>query len=117
MILREWNFIHRCSKIFSAEFVDICMTVNFDVMFRLHHIDAVEHVKKPLMFNWHCQLLVQEVQEDVDCLLIWGSNGEVIHLSHEDDAHLVDHAGVEARFVNSRDQPYVTEDGVSVFLS
>ena len=115
-IFREWDFIHPCSKIFSAEFVNICMTVNFDVIFCLHHINAVEHVEKPLTFNWHCQLFVEEVHEDVGCVLVWGSDGKVIHLSHEDDAFPVDHSGVEARFVNSRDQPDVTEDGVSVFL-
>ena len=49
-------------------------------------------------------------------MLVWGSNGKVIHLSHEDGAFPVDHAGIEAQFVNSRDQPDVTEDCVSVFL-
>jgi len=62
------------------------------------------------------QMVIQEVQEYIGCVLVWGSNGEVIHLSHEDDAFVVDRAGVEARFVNLRDQPDITEDGVSMFL-
>ena len=70
------------------------MTVKFDKMFRLHHIDAVEHVKKPLTFNWHCQLVVQEVHEDVGCVLVWGSDGKIIQLLHEDDGFPVDNAGV-----------------------
>jgi hypothetical protein len=70
------------------------MTVKFDIMFRLYHIDTVEHVKEPLTFNWHCQLVVQEVHEDVGCVLVWGSDGKIIYLSHEDNAFPVDNAGV-----------------------
>ena len=49
-------------------------------------------------------------------MLVRGGNSKVAHLLHEDDAFPIDHAGVEARFMDGRDQPDVSEDGVSVFL-
>jgi hypothetical protein len=42
------QYLRQCLEM--RKFVDICMPVKFDIMFRLHHIDTVKHVKEPLTF-------------------------------------------------------------------
>ncbi len=76
------------------------MAIDFDVVPGLEDIDTIEHVQETLLLEWDRELIIEEVKEDIGCLLFWGSNSKVINLPFEYNALASDDTGVEAGFVN-----------------
>ncbi len=104
-------------KIFGAEFVNVCVTINLDIMFGLYYINTIEHIKEALSFDRHGQLLVKHVEEDVCHALVRGRDRKVVDLTHKDDTFVVEEARVKARYMDCRSKPEFTQDCVGVFLS
>ena len=46
----------------------------------------------------------------------WADGGEIVDLVFEDNAGTFDQTGVEARFMDGRSKPDLTEDGIGMFF-
>ena len=103
-------------NVFFTEFVNVGVAVYLDVVPCLCDIDAVEHVHESLAFEWDTKVVIDIVEEHGCCLFVLACNGEIIHLSHEDNALFVDEARVEAWFMDSWRESYVAKDAVGVFF-
>jgi hypothetical protein len=103
-------------EIFLAEFRDVSVTVNFHVMSSLDNINTIEHVKETLLFDGHCQFVVEYVQEDVRSLWIWGCDCKVVNLSFEDNTVPVNCARVETRFVHRWHESQFSKDLIRVLF-
>ena len=53
---------HPGVTIFGAELGDVRVTVNFDIVFGLGDIDAIEDVDKTLSFEWDAETLINFVK-------------------------------------------------------
>jgi hypothetical protein len=87
-------------KVFFAEFVDVRMAVDFDLVAGLYDVDTIEHVEKTLPFEWDLELIVDHVEEDVRSSLVGSGYGKVVDLSFEDNSISRNCPGVEAGFVD-----------------
>ncbi len=105
MIITEWDLVEPGVKVLVAEFVNISVAVDFNVVLCLHDIDSVEHIKQALAFDRHSQLFIQHIEEYIGSALIWSTDGEVVDLTHEDDAFAVNSSQVQARLVGCRCEP------------
>ena len=65
-----------------AEFVDVCVAVNFDVVMCLCDVNAVEHVNESLLFERYTEAVIDEVKEHFCCYFVLACNGKVVHLMH-----------------------------------
>ena len=58
---REWGrtvlgqryLVEPSVEVFFAEFVDVRMAINFDIVAGLRDVDTIEHVQKTLSFEWY----------------------------------------------------------------
>ena len=73
-------------KVFFAEFVDIRMAINFDIVAGLCDVDTIEHVKKTLPFEWDPEFIIDHVEENVCSSLVGSGYGEVVDLLFEDNS-------------------------------
>ena len=80
------------------------MAIDFDVVPGLEDVDTIEHVQETLSLKWNRELFVEQVQENIGSLLIWGGNSKVIDPSFEYNTLASNDAGVEAGFVDCRCQ-------------
>ncbi len=101
-------------QIFSAEFVDVSVTVNFDIVPHLDNINAVEHVEEALVLNRHCEFLIKHIKKDIGDTLVQCPNGKVVDLLFKDNPVAIDNAGIETRFVDCRCESEVAQDGVGM---
>ncbi len=49
-------------------------------------------------------------------MLIWGTDGKVLHLPHENDTFAIDHPRVQTQLVCCRSEAELSENSVGVFL-
>ncbi len=103
-------------QIFSAEFVNVSVTVNFDIAPHLDDINAIEHVEEALALNRHCEFLIKHIKKDIGGTLVRGTNGKVIDLSFKDNLVAINNARIETRFVDCRCESEVAQDGVGMFF-
>ncbi len=103
-------------QIFSAEFVNVSVTVNLDIVPRLDDINAVEHVEEALVLNRHCEFLIEHIKKDIGSTLVRGPNGKVVDLSFKDNTVAIDNAGIATRFVDCQCESEVAQDGVGMFF-
>jgi hypothetical protein len=73
----------------------------------LEDIYAIIHVEVSLTLHWNREFVVDEIQEDVGSQFVGSGNGKVVDLAFQEDSFSVDHAGVEAWFVDRRGQPNI----------
>ncbi len=73
----------------------------------MEDIYAIIHVKVSLTLHWNREFVVDEIQEDVGSQFVRSGNGKVVNLAFQEDSFSVDHAGVEAWFVDRRGQPNI----------
>ena len=106
-ISREWGrtvlgqryLFEPSVKVFFAEFLDVCMAINFDIVAGLSDVDTIEHVKETLPFEWDPEFIIHHVEEDVCSFLVRSGDGKVVNLSFEDNSISRICPGVEAGFV------------------
>jgi hypothetical protein len=103
-------------QIFSAEFVNVSVTVNLDIVSHLDNINAVEYVKEVLALNRHCEFLIKHIKKDIGGTLVLGPNGKVNNLSFKDNLVAINNTGIETRFVDCRCESEVAQDGVGMFF-
>jgi hypothetical protein len=103
-------------KICLAKTVDVGMTINFDVVFGLGDIDAIEHTKKNLAFKGNRKLIIYHFQECVCSLLIRSHNGKVVYLVFEYNLIASNSIQVKTRLMDYRRRSKFVEDGIYVFL-
>ncbi len=85
---------HPCCEMFLKDFVDEGSYRDLDIVACLENVDAIIHVEISLAFDWYFQFVVDKVEEDVSSFGIRSSNGEVVDLTFEEDAVVVDNSGV-----------------------
>ncbi len=95
------SFAELTSTILVTECRGICMTGYLDIVPSLYNIDAIEHVKKSLLFDRHGQVVIGHIHQDVGCLLIRCSYSKVVDLMFEDHALVGNDAQVQTGFVDS----------------
>ena len=101
---REWGrtvlgqryLVEPSVEVFFAEFVDVRMAINFDIVAGLRDVDTIEHVQKTLSFEWYSKFVIEHIEEDVCSFLVRCGNGEVVNLSFEDNSISRYDPGVEA---------------------
>jgi len=86
MILGERYLFEPSFKVFFAEFVNVRMAINFDIVAGLCDIDTIEHVKETLPFEWDPEFIINHVEEDVCSVLVRSGDGKVVDLSFEDNS-------------------------------
>ena len=69
-ILGNWHIPEPGVDVFLAKFVDVCMTIDFNVVFCLDDVYAVEHIKEALSFEGNTQHVVDDVKEFVGCCFV-----------------------------------------------
>ena len=67
-------------EVFFAEFVNVHMAINFDIVAGLCDIDTIEHVKETLPFEGYPEFIIDHVEEDVCSFLVRGGDGGVVDL-------------------------------------
>ncbi len=87
-------------KVSFAEFVDVRMAVDFDIVAGLYDVNTIEHVEETLPFEWDLELIVDHVKEDVRSSFVGSGYGEVVDLLFEDNLISRNCPGVEAGFVD-----------------
>jgi hypothetical protein len=103
-------------QIFSAELVNVSVTVNLDIVPRLNDINAVEHVEEALALIRHCEFLIEHIKKDIGGTLVRGPNGKVVDLSFKDNPVAINNARIETRFVDCWCESKVALDGISMFF-
>ena len=61
-IFGKWHIPEPGVDVLLAEFVDVRVAVDFDVVFRLDDVHAVEHIEEALSFQWYTQHVVDGVK-------------------------------------------------------
>jgi hypothetical protein len=114
-VRREWcravrhsrEGAHPGRKIFLGDLLNERCCQNFNVVTSLEDIDAIIHVEVSLTLHWNREFVVDEIQEDVGSQFVGSGDGKVVDLVFQEDLFSVDHAGVEAWFVDRRGQPNI----------
>jgi hypothetical protein len=114
-VRREWcravrhsqEGAHPGRKIFLGDLLNERHRQNFNVVTSLEDIYAIIHVKVSLTLHWNREFVVDEIQEDVGSQFVGSGDGKVVNLAFQEDLFTVDHAGVEAWFVDRRGQPNI----------
>ena len=100
-VFGHWYRVEPSVEVFCAEFIDVCMAVDFNVVAGLNNVDTVEHVDETLPFDERdLEFIINHVEEDVHSSFVGSSNGEVVDLAFEDNLFTINCAGVEAKFVD-----------------
>jgi hypothetical protein len=105
LVIRDGNGAHPCHEVFLANFFDEGVTVDFDVIASLGHIDTVKHVQVSLLLDGDGEAVIQHIKEDVRCALVRGSNGKNIKLMLKYYAFVINYIRVETWFVNGGINP------------
>ncbi len=87
-------------KVFFAEFADVRMAINFDIVASLCDVDTIEHVKETLPFEWNPEFVIDRFEEDVCSSIVGSGYGKVVDLSFKDNSISRNFPGVEAGFVD-----------------
>ena len=62
LILGNWHIPEPGVDVFLAEFVDVCVAIDFNVVFCLDNVNTIEHIEEALSFEWYTQHVVDGVK-------------------------------------------------------
>jgi hypothetical protein len=69
-IINDVQFTKPHFKALTAKFINVGVAIDFNVILGLNNIDAIEHVQEPLALDWHCELFVEHIQQNIGGALV-----------------------------------------------